>query len=90
MLPLDIHYVTLLNTTRMVSKLRTRYNYMRKPTHTFTRKKFICGDFHEKSTDETTKALFPSESYFVFIKHFMTYSLRDKVLLVYYSKNDHY
>lgn len=40
------------------SKLRTRYNYMRKPTHTFTRKNFICGDFHEKSTDATTKALF--------------------------------
>lgn len=40
------------------SKLHTRYNYMRKPTHTFTRKNFICGDFHEKSTDATTKALF--------------------------------
>lgn len=72
-------------------KLRTRYNYMRKPTHTFTRKNFICGDFHEKSTDATTKALFFRVNLILFYQtfHDLIFSPRH-ILLVYYSKDDLY
>lgn len=48
-------------------KLHTQYNYMRKPSYTLLSQEGIfCGDFQKKFADETTKALFQNEFYFVF------------------------